>query len=63
MAVKASSLFLQWQEGSVPACGFEVFASSAAPVKHIGKDAAGHIFHEFALRQSGFFGEKSYLYD
>ena len=50
-------LRLEYDVTLVPAGGTQVIASSAAPVKHVGKDAAGHKFHEFALRQRGVFGE------
>jgi len=50
-------LRLEYDAKLIPAGGVEIIASSAAPVKHIGKDAAGHKFHEFALRQRGVFGE------
>jgi hypothetical protein len=52
-------LRLEYDVKLVPAGGVEIIASSAAPVKHVGKDAAGHKFHEFALRQRGVFGEPS----
>ena len=57
MAVTGSLLLLTYDSGLVPAGGVEVVASPAAPVKSIGKDPAGHIFHKFALRQSGLFGK------
>ena len=57
MAVADIVLLLEYNADLIPAGGLEVFASSAAPVKHIGKDAAGHKFHEFALRQRGVFGK------
>jgi hypothetical protein len=50
-------LRLEYDTTLVPAGGVQVIASSAALVKHVGKDAAGHKFHEFALRQRGVFGE------
>lgn len=56
MAACVNILYLEWQEGVLPANGFHIVASSAAPVKHKNKDAAGHCFHEYALRQSGLFG-------
>lgn len=46
-------LLLEYNPELIPAGGTEIVASSAAPVKHIGKDAAGHKFHEFALLQRG----------
>ena len=49
-------LALEWIKSAVPPNGSAVLCSLAAPVKHIGKDAAGHIFHDFALKQSGLLG-------
>lgn len=49
-------LALEYIEGAVPPNGSAVLCSLAAPVKHVGKDAAGHIFHDFALKQSGLLG-------
>ena len=59
MAVKGL-LFLKHDPQLVPTGGYEVLASLAAPIKNLGKDAAGHRFHEYALRQAGFFGEHSF---
>lgn len=58
MAVADIVLLLEYNADLIPAGGLEIFASSAAPVKHIGKDAAGHKFHEFALRQRGVLGNQ-----
>lgn len=57
MAVTRSLLFLTYDEELAPEGGLEICASLAAPIKNIGKDAAGHRFHEFALRQSGLLGK------
>ena len=59
MAVKGL-LSLKHDPQLIPAGGYEVLASLAAPVKNWGKDAAGHRFHEYALRQAGLFGEQLY---
>ena len=53
-AMKPSrSLSLEYPLDLIPAGGSEVVCATAAPIKHENKDAAGHIFHAFALRQSG----------
>jgi hypothetical protein len=52
-------LALKYVEGALPPNGAVVESLLAAPVKHVGKDAAGHIFHEFALKQSGILGASS----
>ena len=52
-------LALKYIEGALPPNGAVVESLLAAPVKHVGKDAAGHIFHEFALKQSGLLGALS----
>ena len=59
MAQHSLLLAIEYHIDDVPAGGSAVFGSLAAPVKHKNKDAAGHIFHEIALRQSGFYGETS----
>ena len=51
---------LQYAPELVPAEGEEVVRQLAAPIKSVGKDPAGWIFHSFALKQSGFFGETSH---
>ena len=65
------SLSLEYPLDLIPAGGSEVVRSSAAPIKHENKDAAGHYFHEFALRQAGvvgklervfFFASRPYLF-
>ena len=48
---------LQYDPALVPVEGLEVCCEFAAPAKREGKDAAGHAFHAFALKQSGFLGE------
>ena len=53
MAAVRAPLLLCYDALLVPANGVEVLASLAAPIKNIGKDAAGHWFHQFALRQNG----------
>lgn len=53
-------LALEYHSKDVPANGSAVLGSLAAPVKHKNKDAAGHIFHEYALRQSGVLGKHCY---
>ncbi len=53
MAVADVVLLLEYNVDLVPSDGVQILASSAAPVKHIGKDAAGHKFHHFALLQRG----------
>lgn len=58
MAVKVRELRrLQYDPALVPGEGSEVCCEFAAPAKREGKDAAGHAFHAFALKQSGFVGE------
>lgn len=52
MAV-APLLFLEYDPSAVPEGGSMVVASPGALVKSEGKDPAGHIFHEKALRQLG----------
>jgi len=49
-------LRLEYDASLVPEGGPEVCQPAAAPVKHKNKDAAGHIFHEWALKQSGVLG-------
>lgn len=51
---------LQYSPELVPEAGQEVVQQLAAPIKSVGKDPAGWIFHSFALKQSGFFGETQY---
>lgn len=53
MAVSDVILLLEYNQGLIPAGGTQTFASSAAPVKQVGKDAAGHRFHNYALLQRG----------
>ncbi|KAK9842937.1 hypothetical protein WJX74_004641 [Apatococcus lobatus] len=48
---------LQYSPELIPAEGEEVVRQLAAPIKSVGKDPAGWIFHSFALKQSGFFEE------
>ena len=56
------SLSLEYPLDLIPAGGSEVVRGSAAPIKHENKDAAGHYFHEFALRQAGVVGKpKSFV--
>lgn len=58
MAVKVRELRrLEYDTALVPDEGLEVCCEFAAPTKREGKDAAGHAFHAFALKQSGFLGE------
>ena len=58
MAIKARELRrLQYNPELVPLEGLEVCCEFAAPAKREGKDAAGHAFHAFALKQAGFAGE------
>lgn len=62
MAVKVKELRrLQYDPALVPVEGLEVCCEFAAPAKREGKDAAGHAFHAFALKQSGFLGESVIL--
>ena len=56
------SLSLEYPLDLIPAGGSEVVRGSAAPIKHENKDAAGHFFHEFALRQAGVVGEQKKLW-
>ena len=53
--------FISYDAALVPAEGQEVVSSLAAPVKHIGKDAAGQAFHLFALKQAGLYGAQNSL--
>lgn len=58
-AMKPSrSLSLEYPLDLIPVGGSEVVRGSAAPIKHENKDAAGHYFHEFALRQAGVVGKR-----
>lgn len=59
MAQQVMLLAIEYKVDDVPPGGKAVLGALAAPVKHKNKDAAGHKFHEYALRQSGFFGEHS----
>ncbi len=59
MAQQVFLLAIEYNVDGVPPGGKAVLGALAAPVKHKNKDAAGHRFHEYALRQSGFFGEFS----
>lgn len=59
MAQHSLLLAVEYNLDDVPAGGSAVLGSLAAPVKHKNKDAAGHIFHDYALRQSGLYGEIS----
>ncbi|CAL8462322.1 g1855 [Coccomyxa elongata] len=58
MAQHSLLLAIEYNLDDVPAGGSAVLGSLAAPVKHKNKDAAGHIFHDYALRQSGFYASK-----
>ena len=49
-------LRLEYDVELVPDGGQAVLLSAAAPVKLQNKDAAGHLFHEWALKQSGLLG-------
>lgn len=51
------SLSLEYPLDLIPAGGSEVVRGSAAPIKNENKDAAGHFFHEKALRQAGVVGK------
>ena len=51
------SLSLEYPLELIPVGGSEVVRGSTAPIKHENKDAAGHYFHEFALRQAGVVGK------
>ena len=44
---------LKFDPSLVPPDGVQVVLPCAAPLKQLGKDAAGHAFHAFARRQSG----------
>ncbi len=58
MAVKVVELKrIAYDAALIPAEGSEICAQLAAPAKHQNKDAAGHAFHAFALRQAGHVGE------
>ena len=62
MAVKVVELKrIAYDATLVPAEGSEICAQLAAPAKHQNKDAAGHAFHAFALRQAGHVGELNVL--
>ena len=61
MAVADVVLLLKYNVDLIPADGPQILASLAAPVKHIGKDAAGHKFHNFALLQRGVISESQKL--
>ena len=50
-------LSLEYDVSLVPPSGSEVLRPGAAPIKHVGKDAAGHRFHDYALKQAGLYGE------
>ncbi|DBA66447.1 hypothetical protein WJX79_001146 [Trebouxia sp. C0005] len=58
MAVKVVELKrIAYDPALVPEEGSEICAQLAAPAKHQNKDAAGHAFHAFALRQAGHIDE------
>jgi hypothetical protein len=59
MIERSFLLSLEYNITDVPPNGSSVLCCLAAPVKHGNKDAAGHSFHEYALRQSGLLGERS----
>ena len=62
MAVKVVELKrIAYDPALVPEEGSEICAQLAAPAKHQNKDAAGHAFHAFALRQAGHIGELDLL--
>ncbi len=62
MAVKVVELKrIAYDAALIPAEGSEICAQLAAPAKHQNKDAAGHAFHAFALRQAGHVGELNVL--
>lgn len=60
---RAELLRLEYNLELVPEGGLKVLLPAAAPIKHRNKDAAGHIFHEWALKQSGFFGAARAMVD
>ena len=61
MAVKVVELKrIAYDAVLIPAEGSEICSEFAAPAKHINKDAAGHAFHAFALRQAGHVGKPSF---
>eukprot|EP00873_Tetraselmis_striata_P025820 jgi/Tetstr1/446084/TSEL_033685.t1 len=57
-AMAVTTLFLEYDASAVPAGGAEVVASPGGLVKAVGKDAAGHAFHDYALRQAGLLVDK-----
>lgn len=44
---------LEYRSENVPPGGFQVYAHLCSLTKSYGKEAAGHIFHDKALLQSG----------
>ena len=48
-------LYIEYERSLVPDGGADVCCSFAL-AKHVNKDAAGHIFHHFALLQAGVIG-------
>lgn len=57
MAVKVVELKrIEYDPSLIPAEGSQVSCEFAAPAKLNNKDAAGHAFHAFALRQAGHVG-------
>ena len=56
MAVK-SLRYVKYDATLVPTGGVEVVGCLAAPIKcSAAKEAAGHPFHQYALRQAGLLG-------
>jgi hypothetical protein len=57
MSEQSFLLAIEYKESDVPDSGCAVLGSTAALQKSTRKDAAGHCFHEFALKQAGLYGE------
>lgn len=49
-------LRLGWDAAAVPEGGQEVYLAMAGMSKTWNKDPAGHIYHEYCLKQAGLFG-------
>jgi hypothetical protein len=53
-------LLLEYNASLVPEGGAAVLCQLGAPIPSQGKDPAGHLFHDFALRQRGLLSERAH---
>lgn len=54
--ISITMLCITWDAAAVPEGGSHIAGSPAAFAKAVGKEPAGKIFHEYAMRQAGHYG-------